>query len=405
MSDFQRLNDSDLIRAFLTGDGDAFAEIYDRYSDRLFTAFLAAGEDRTGAAERTRDTFLEAAERLRQSEHPDDLGIWLAGLGGVGSVSAGGLAEGEVMAAPLAVRARVLTKVDAMVAVPDTPVTKMRELDIPPEWMKIGLFAAVTLVVALIGFAVAAQFEPLQLPPTTAGSDPSPTPTIAPTSTTTTIGVTSTTVVTGTTSTTGSSVPGSIEVSTDTIDFGGDGTAGEFELTNPGGAATDWTLASSSGALAVSAGSGEIPGGESVTIEISLNRDEVGEGEISETLTVSWPDGQIQIAVVGIHEDNPVIHNPQASPGSVEVEGCDVTRTTVSARVRDTSPLESVVVRWSPNGSEQRESEMEAVGNDIFEAAIGPFTATGTAEVRIVAFDELGNAGGATIPITVTGCD
>lgn len=110
--------------------------------------------------------------------------------------------------------------------------------------------------------------------------------------------------------------------------------------------------------------------------------------------------------MVGTHEDLPIIHNPQASPASIEVsgDGCSNDQTTISARVRDTSPLESVLVRWSPDGGAQRETAMESVGNDMFEAVIGPFTTAQTAEARIVAFDDRGNAGGASATVTVVAC-
>jgi hypothetical protein len=47
---------------------------------------------------------------------------------------------------------------------------------------------------------------------------------------------------------------------------------------------------------------------------------------------------------------------------------------------------------------------MDAVGNDIYEGVIGPFTSASAAEVRVVAFDERGNAGGATVTVNVVAC-
>jgi hypothetical protein len=47
---------------------------------------------------------------------------------------------------------------------------------------------------------------------------------------------------------------------------------------------------------------------------------------------------------------------------------------------------------------------MTEIGGDVFEAEIGPFTAVRSAEVRMVAIDELGNAGGATIQVPVVAC-
>jgi hypothetical protein len=104
---------------------------------------------------------------------------------------------------------------------------------------------------------------------------------------------------------------------------------------------------------------------------------------------------------------SPILHNPQASPAQVEVSGnpdCLDTSTTVSVRIRDRSPLETVVVRWSPDGGSNQETSMTEIGGDVFEAEIGPFTAVRSAEVRMVAIDELGNAGGATIQVPVVAC-
>lgn len=281
-----------------------------------------------------------------------------------------------------------------------------------PSWltderMMIVMFVVVTVVVGLIGFAVSARFEPLDPPAGGAQSDAisvaTTTTTTAPDSATTTAGesTTSTTVSSDTT------VPGSLSVSAESVDFGADGIAGQFEIINEGGGPAGWSLESSSDAISLSSSEGETAGGESTAIDLSLDRDEIEEGELAETVTLTWDGGQIEIAVAATHEDNPIIHNPQASPASVEVSGdeeCTNTQTTVSARVRDTSPLESVVVRWSPDGGAEEETEMTAVGNDMFEAVIGPFTVERSATARIVAFDERGNAGGATTTVNVVAC-
>lgn len=405
MSDIPPRNDDELAAAYRAGDTDAFAEIYDRNSAMVFSFFLEGGRSREEAADATNDVFVDAAARLDGGESPADSAEWLLGLAGTAADAPPAPPTSEV-AAPPALRARVLDRVerDVAAALSSGPLD-VGSLD--PEWVRWGIFAIVTLVVTLIGFAVSARFEPLDpLPTVPAAENPD---VIGSTTTTSTPGDTSSTTggSPGSTSTTVASAPASLQVSTETVDFGGDGTVNEFEITNSGGQPGAFRLGVSTEAIALSVGEGEVNGGETVTIQMSLDREEIEEGDIEETVTVSWDGGESEIAITGSHEANPILHNPQASPGSVEVSGddaCTNTQTTVSVRVRDTSPLESVVVRWSPDGGAQRETEMSSVGNDMFEAGIGPFTTVQTAELRIVAFDDRGNAGGASATVSVVAC-
>jgi hypothetical protein len=399
MSDIERPTDSDLIAAYRAGDTDAFVEIYDRYSADVFSYFLAKGRSRAEAADDVNDAFLDAASRLDRRADPDDLRSWLLGIAARRSGGTEPMVPDEVVPAPPALRPRVLDRVE------NDAATAFSGRPIDPEWMNIGLFALVALIVGLVGFAVSAQFEPLNPAPT----DPTTPPEVVSPTTTSSIPTASTaTEAAGvSTSSTVAPAPAEIEVSTDNIDFGGEGTVNELELANGGGEAGQWEIASSSEAIAVAPAQGELAGGETVTIEVALDRENIEEGDLEETLTVTWSGGENEIAVVGSHEDDPVIHNPQALPASVQVSGdpeCTNTETTVSARIRDTSPLESVVVRWSPDGGAERETNMAPVGEDMFEAVIGPFTVVQTTDVRIVAFDDRGNAGGATTQIAVAEC-
>jgi hypothetical protein len=401
MSDTERTTDIELVAAYRAGDTDAFAEIYDRNSAEVFSFFLAQGRSRSEAADLANDTFLEAASRLDLNDSPENLHPWLFGIaaGVVGEHSTG--EPDEVVAAPPALRPRVLDKVEREVE----SAFAARPLD--PEWARIGLFAVVTVIVGLIGLAISAQFDPLQPQPTLPGTAPP----VASATTTSLVPRPSTTTNAGggssTSSTAAAAEPAAIQASTDNINFGGDATVNEFELTNSGGETGQWEVTSSSEAIAVSPASGDLAGGETVTIELQLDRENIPEGDLEESLTVTLSGGSQEIAVVGTHEDNPVIHNPQASPASIQVAGdpeCTNTETTVTSRIRDTSPLESVVVQWSPDGGAQRETAMTPFGEDMFEAVVGPFTVVTTADVRIVAFDERGNAGGATTQVAVVEC-
>ena len=193
-------------------------------------------------------------------------------------------------------------------------------------------------------------------------------------------------------------------VSATEVAFGDDATTGGFEITNTGAQAGQFRVTTSSEVVLLSSDGGELGPGESMDFQVGLDRDAIEEGDFEATVTVAWTGGEQTISVTGSQIDNPVIHNPQASPSEVQVDGeCVGGRTRVSARIRDTSEFTGVV-RWSPDGGSTRETEMVPVGNEIFEAEIGPFTAVGVRDARIVATDTLGNAGGASVNITVTDC-
>lgn len=272
-------------------------------------------------------------------------------------------------------------------------------------WFRVALFVVVAVLVGLVGMAVATQFEPEAFAPgATESSTDSTTTTTAETqqgSITTVVPATQPEVSTESTL---SGEPAGFEVSTASIDFGDDATSREFEIVNTGGEEGSYTLGTSTTAISLSAPGGDLAPGESATIQLSLDRNDLSEGDIEESISVRWEGGQIEIAAVGSHVDNPIIHNPKASPSEVFAtssgSSCGPTQTTVSARVRDTSELATVAARWGGT-----ETDMSPVGNDIFEAVIGPFANAQTLPVKIVATDEFGNAGGATIEVEVTACN
>ncbi|HEX6286666.1 MAG TPA: sigma factor [Acidimicrobiia bacterium] len=308
--------------------------------------------------------------------------------------------------APSALRQRVLDVVSEPAGPPPTMApTRARRVRELSDMTMLGIFAAVTLILGLIGLAVSAQFEPLEPPdPTTPPLAEDGTTTSSPGPTTTTIAIGTTTPDSNTTQAPG---PGEIEVSSESIDFGDDATTAEIDFTNTGGQAISFTVEPSVEAIVLSAGGEEIGPGQSVTYDVLLDRETVAEGELDESIAVTWEGGSFEIAVTGVHLDNPILHNPQANPAQVQVGGgsdCAGTSTTISVRVRDRSPLETVVAQWSPDGGSNRETAMAEVGGDIFEAEIGPFTRVHSAQVRMVAIDELGNAGGTTIEVPVVAC-
>ncbi|MDT5266954.1 MAG: hypothetical protein QOI90_3580 [Mycobacterium sp.] len=71
------LDDATLARAAAAGDRSAFAEIYDRYADRLHDFCVGMLRDREAAADCVQDVFVTAATKLVQLREPDRLRSWL----------------------------------------------------------------------------------------------------------------------------------------------------------------------------------------------------------------------------------------------------------------------------------------------------------------------------------------
>lgn len=71
------MDDAALVRAACEGDKSAFAGIYDRYSDRLFSFLCTVVRNRDEAADLLQDTFLTAGARLHQLRDPGKLRPWL----------------------------------------------------------------------------------------------------------------------------------------------------------------------------------------------------------------------------------------------------------------------------------------------------------------------------------------
>ncbi|MGB8861619.1 MAG: sigma-70 family RNA polymerase sigma factor [Ilumatobacteraceae bacterium] len=69
--------DSELVTAWLSGDHDALAAIYDRYADSMYAYALTRARNRADAADIVQDVFLRAAERLGQLRDRTRLRAWL----------------------------------------------------------------------------------------------------------------------------------------------------------------------------------------------------------------------------------------------------------------------------------------------------------------------------------------
>lgn len=274
-----------------------------------------------------------------------------------------------------------------------------------PEWLKLAVVAVVAVGLAAVGWSISDNFQaaPAGSPigSAEATTSTSSVPFVASSPTTTAF------VAAAPTGSTVLASPASLELSQTQIDFGDASDAVDVEILNEGQGGTAWSVETTGSGLVVIPSNGELGPGASITVEVALDRSQIPEGEFSAELAVVWAEGRVDVQVSAFHNDNPLIHNPSATPATVVVaatgQACSPTLTTVRARVRDTSDIEEVVVRWD-NGRGIVETGMDLSGEDMYEAQIGPFSATGSVAAKVVAFDVFGNAGGASTTITVNPC-
>jgi hypothetical protein len=284
-------------------------------------------------------------------------------------------------------------------------MSERRSLSLSEDWWRVAGVVALGALLSVIGFNVASTLEP----------SGSPSPVAAADDTTTTSNPTSTsqpaTETTGdaaaTTAPSVASGPAALALSSPEVDLSDGASAAALDIVHTAGGPADWSLSSDHSGVTVTPSEGRMGPGESVSVEVDLDRDQVEEGELSSTLTLTWDAGEASARVTARLADNPIIHNPAASPASVTVDdagNCSPTQTTVSARVRDTSELDRVIARWSPDGSSTRETVMRPVGEDVYEGSIGPYETVRTDSVKVVAYDIFENAGGASISVVVEAC-
>lgn len=284
-------------------------------------------------------------------------------------------------------------------------MSERRSFSLREDWWRLAGVIVLGALLSLIGFSVASTLEP----------SGSPSPVAAPEDTTTTSNptttsrpATETTVAReGTTTSGAASGPAALALSSTEVDLRDGGSAAALDIVHTSGGPASWSLTADHSGVTVTPSEGQIGPGESVSVEIELDRDQVEEGELSSAVTLTWAAGETSAQVTARLADNPIIHNPAASPASVDVDGgagCSPTQTTVSARVRDTSELDRVIARWSPDGSSTRETVMRPVGEDVYEGSIGPYETARTDSVKVVAYDAFDNAGGASISVVVEAC-
>lgn len=282
----------------------------------------------------------------------------------------------------------------------------MNPRDKKDRW-KLLAVAGVGIVLAALGSFIASNLAPSSATAGVVAEDPSTTTTDSRAVPTTASIPTAIATDTPSSSTVAiPPAPAAIEVSETVVDFGDASTNVSFGLGNTGGSSGAWTIQSSDPAVTTNPTFGELGPGEIADVIATLDRDAIAEGELGAVLTLAWGENEVQLFVQGVHADNPVIIAPRSSPSTVVAQtgaGCSPSKTTITVRVKDTSEIADVIVRWS-NGASVVETPMAAVDAENFQAVIGPFVEVVSPNVKIVATDVHDNAGGAPVPLDVVAC-
>ena len=274
------------------------------------------------------------------------------------------------------------------------------------DWWKLAAVAGVAVVLAGLGTIIASNLAPSSVSTDSVAAQP----TVLTTTQTATTIVRSpvATPVPISSSTIVGAAPAVIEAADTIVDFGDADTTLSIDLTNSGGSPTSWDIRSSDPSVSTSPADGEIGPGEVESVSIVLDRGTLDEGELDTILTLAWDHSEQQIFVRGVHADNPIIIGPTATPSTVFSQGlstCSPAKTTITVRVKDTSELAEVLVRWRSGGDGSTvEIVMTAVDEENYQAVIGPFTTIAPPNVKIVARDIHDNAGGAAVALTVAPC-
>ncbi|MEO6472220.1 MAG: sigma-70 family RNA polymerase sigma factor [Aeromicrobium sp.] len=177
--------------------------------------------------------------------------------------------------------------------------------------------------------------------------------------------------------------PGSVMVSTSSIDLGRNSNNSSVTLTNPGGLTVGYQVASGSDWLSASPAGGSIDPGKSARVDISAARSKVGEGKSTSNIVVTWKGGRATVKVSLEEERAPIVGRPSAGPNP----SCNVP---VSVSVSDESGLNSVILRWTgPSGSG---SKAMSHSGSRWAAQMGPISVGGSVTIRVTATDVRGNS-------------
>ena len=394
----QGLEGDDLAQALGVGLGHSHVLVH-RMRERVERSLGALAVARTGRKDCPEldallagwDGELTVLVRKRVSRHVENCSVCSDTKRRYAAIALVGAAP--ALAAPPELRPRVLARVGPPMA--------------PRRWPAVvaGVAAATLLATgAGVGLAVLSSDEAAAPAPestdaatTTAGPATSttaaPSTTVAPATSTTVTTVASTTTDPPTTTaapttTIAPALPGRLDLSTDVIDLGATESSGRIVLANGGGTTIEWVLQTGE-PFAWSGTGGQLDPDEAVELTVSLDRDQLPEGDIEEVASIGSDVGSGEIVVLARVERSPVVEIIRA-PTTVP---CRTTVTpVVAATIDDESELVDVTLEWSGPGDDG-ETGMTTDGN---RGWIGPLEldpVPGTWRYTLTATDARGNSG------------
>jgi len=190
----------------------------------------------------------------------------------------------------------------------------------------------------------------------------------------------------GTPSSAPTELPGTLIVSTRSIDLGRTSNRATFGLTNVGDLAVIYQVSSRTRWLNVAQIGGALSGGSGRDVTIAADRSEVPEGRSRGRVMVTWDGGSATVTVSLDEERGPVVGTPNVLRTTCTTSGRMVI---VIASATDESRLSSVKLSWTgPSGSG---SATMSFSNSHWVAQMGPFPIGGSVTMRVTATDSRGN--------------
>lgn len=198
--------------------------------------------------------------------------------------------------------------------------------------------------------------------------------------------------------------PGHIVVVSGPLTLGSSAGGGAVRIRNDGGQAIAWTAATGNGAFGVSPAGGSLGPGAEADVAVGVDRSGLAEGAHMTAVTVAAANGGGAVNVTATVERDPVITNFARTPPVVpNSNSCGSTLVSVSVTATDESPITSVAVQWSSDGSFAQLTSLSPSGGS-YTGQVGSFSSLGAHSLKAIVTDARGNTTSQSTSVTVVPC-